>query len=184
MPAKCPICKQPATQKFGLKLFCGFEHAAEWGQMQVKKNKAKKQNEQRKSDRERKQKLKSRGEWLKEAQTWFNKFIRLRDKGLPCISCNHPDDGSRQRHASHYKSVGGNPSLRFDENNCHASCSVCNNHLSGNLVPYRVALIQKIGLEEVERIEGPKEVLKLTIDDIKNLKKEYSDRCKNICNEL
>jgi hypothetical protein len=141
---------------------------------------AKKQAEQRKSDRDRKLKLKSRGEWMKEAQTWFNKFIRLRDKGLPCVSCGHPDDGSRQRHASHYKSVGGNPSLRFDQSNCHSSCSICNNYLSGNLVPYRVALIQKIGLAEVERLEGPQEPLKLTIPEIQALIAEYKFKVKQL----
>lgn len=174
----CPICKQPATQKFGLKLFCGYEHAAEWGQLQAKKSKAKKQAEQKKSDRERKQKLKSRSEWLREEQAWCNKFIRLRDRGLPCISCNHPDDGTRQRHASHYKSVGSSPALRFDESNINASCSICNNHLSGNLVPYRVALIRKVGLAEVERLEGPQEPLKLTIPEIQAQIASYKARVK------
>lgn len=178
MPAKCPICKQPATQKFGLKLFCGYLHAAEWGQMQAKKNKAKKQKEQRKSDRERKQRLKSRGEWLKEAQTWFNKFIRLRDGKLPCISCGRFHDG--QYHAGHYLTVGAHPELRFDEKNCHKQCSVCNNHLSGNLLNYRVALIQKIGLSEVERLEGPQEPLKLKIPEIQALIAEYKAKVKSL----
>lgn len=174
----CPICRQPATQRFGLKLFCGFEHAAEWGQMQAQKNKAKKQKEQRKSDRERKQKLKSHGEWLKEAQTWFNKFIRLRDDKLPCISCGRFHNG--QYHAGHYLTVGAHPELRFDENNCHKQCSVCNNHLSGNLLNYRAALISKIGLAEAERLEGQQEPLKLTIPEIQALIADYKLKVKQL----
>lgn len=180
----CPICRQPATERFGLKLFCGYEHAAEWAKNAQEKSKAKKAakdaSEQRKRDRERLKQLKTRPEWLREAQTVFNKYIRLRDAGLPCISCGHQNDGSRQFHASHYKSVGGNPALRFDEANCHAACSICNNYLSGNLVPYRVALIKKIGQDEVDRLEGPQEPLKLTAEEIQELIKTYKAKVKEL----
>ena len=179
---KCPICKQPATQKFGLKLFCGYEHAAQWAKSSLDNRKTKEKAEARKIDRQKLKSLKTRSEWLKELQAVFNKFVRLRDKGLPCVSCGHPDDGSRQRHASHYKSVGGNPALRFDPNNCFASCSICNNYLSGNLVPYRVELIRRIGLAEVERLEGKQEPLKLTIPEIQELIKAYKQRCKELLN--
>ena len=175
---KCPICRQPATERFGLKLFCGFEHAAEWAKTAQDKRRAKEKTDARKVDREKLKSLKTRSEWLKELQVIFNRFIRLRDAGLPCISCGHPDDGSRQRHASHYKSVGGNPALRFDSLNCHASCSICNNYLSGNLVPYRVALIAKVGQAEVDRLEGPQQPLKLTIPEIQALIAEYKVKVK------
>lgn len=178
MMAKCPICKQPATQRFGLKLFCGYEHAAEWAKAQQDKRKAKEKIEARRKDREKLKSLKTRSEWLKEAQAVFNKYIRMRDTELPCISCGHPNDNSRQFHASHYKSVGGNPALRFDEANCHAACSICNNYLSGNLVPYRVELIKKIGQAEVDRLEGPQQPLKLTVDEIQELIKDYKAKCK------
>lgn len=177
---KCPICKQPAQLRINLKLFCGYDCAAKWGKSQAEKVKAKKQAEQRKADRVKKQSLKTRSEWLKELQVIFNRFIRLRDAALPCISCGHPNDGSRQFHASHYKSVGGNPALRFDPNNCHSACSICNNWLSGNLVPYRAALIEKIGQSEVDRLEGKQEPLKLTIDDIKLKIIEYKNKVKEM----
>ena len=177
---KCPICKQSAELRINLKLFCSFDCAAKWGKAQAEKAKAKKQKEQRKADRETLRRLKTRSEWLKELQVIFNRFIRLRDAALPCISCGHPNDGSRQFHASHYKSVGGNPALRFDQSNCHSACSICNNWLSGNLVPYRAALIEKIGQSEVDRLEGKQEPLKLTIDDIKLKIIEYKTKVKEI----
>lgn len=180
MPAKCPICRQPATERFGLKLFCSMEHAVRWAKTQQDKRKAKEKTEARRKDREKLKSLKTRSEWLREAQTVFNKYIRIRDAGLPCISCGHPDDGSRQRHASHYKSVGGNPALRFDPNNCHSSCSICNNWLSGNLVLYRVALIAKVGQDEVDRLEGPQEALKLTIPEIQELIAKYKAKVKEL----
>lgn len=159
-------------------MFCGYEHAAQWAKSSLDKRKTKEKAEARRLDREKLKSLKSRSEWLKELQAVFNKFIRLRDAGLPCISCGHPNDGSRQFHASHYKSVGGNPALRFDEANCHSACSICNNWLSGNLIPYRAELIKKIGQSEVDRLEGKQEPLKLTVEQIQGLIKEYKAKVK------
>lgn len=175
---KCPICKQPATERFGLKLFCGFEHAAEWAKNAQDKRRAKEKVEARRKDSEKLKSLKTRSEWLKELQVIFNRFIRLRDAGLPCISCGALDDGSRQMQAGHYKTVGAHPALRFDESNCHSQCSRCNNFLSGNLLPYRAALIAKIGQAEVDRLEGPQEPLKLTIPEIQALIAEYKAKVK------
>ena len=83
------------------------------------------------------------------AQKLFNQFIRLRDKDLACISCGTRND--IQYHASHYKPAGGFSYLRFDENNVHKACVRCNSTLAGNLVPYRVALIEKVGIDEVKK---------------------------------
>lgn len=178
--ARCPICKQPATQKFGLKLFCGYEHAAEWAKTQQEKLKAKKaskeSSERRKRDRERLAQLKSRSEWMKEAQAVFNRFIRLRDVGLPCVSCGRFHEG--QWHAGHYLSVGAHPELRFNEMNVWRQCQPCNAHLSGNQINYRKELVRRIGLEEVEKLEGKHEPLKLTVDEIKELIKTYKAKCK------
>jgi hypothetical protein len=71
-------------------------------------------------------------------------------------------------------SVGGHSSLlRFHEDNCHKQSSFDNNHKSGNLVEYRVRLIEKIGLERVEWLEGPHKPMKYTIDELKDLTKHY-----------
>lgn len=175
---KCPICKQPANQKFGLKLFCGYEHAAEWAKSSLDKRKAKEKTQARKVDMEKLKLLKTRSEWLKELQVIFNRFIRLRDAGLSCISCGAPDDGSRQMQAGHYKTVGAHPALRFDEGNCHSQCSRCNNFLSGNLLPYRVALIAKVGQAEVDRLESKHEPLKLTIPEVQDLIAQYKLKVK------
>lgn len=140
--------------------------------------KAEKEKADKKELQVRKLKLKSRGEWLKEAQTAFNAFIRERDKGQPCISCGRYHTG--QYHAGHYRSVGACPELRFDENNCHLQCMPCNAHLSGNIVNYRPALIAKIGLAQVEWIEGPHEPVKLTIEQIKEIKSTYQRKLKEL----
>ncbi len=126
--------------------------------------------EQRKAEkaeyRRRQEAAKPRSQWLKEAQAAFNAWIRARDADKPCISCGRHHDG--QYHAGHYLSTGARPELRFDPDNCHKQCQPCNTHLHGNLVLYRLALIERIGIEAVERLEGPQSARKYTADDLKN----------------
>jgi hypothetical protein len=92
----------------------------------------------------------------------------LRDHGNPCISCGHPDDGSRQRHASHFRPATI-AALRFDPANVHASCSICNNWKSGNLTPYATALIEKVGQAEVDRLNGPQPAMHRTVEEIREI---------------
>ena len=133
-----------------------------------------------KRDRERRMAVKPLSYWMKRAQAAVNAYIRARDAGQPCISCGKPDDGSHQRHASHYRSVGGHPELRFCELNIWASCSVCNNYLSGNLVPFRAALIAKIGLDKVGFLEGPHEPKRYRKEDYQAIEAEYKAKLKDI----
>ena len=181
---KCKFCKKPATNKVGLNYFCDADCAYNQVRANFIKKIDKEAGERRKRDREKLKRLKTRSEWLKELQVIFNKFIRLRDAGLPCISCGALDDGSRQMQAGHYKTVGAHPALRFDESNCHSQCSRCNNFLSGNLLPYRVALIAKVGQAEVDRLEGKQEPLKLTIPEIQILIVEYKAKVKALTGRI
>jgi hypothetical protein len=69
----------------------------------------------------RKEKLKSRADYVKETQVVFNEWIRLRDAALPCVSCGRHHEG--QYHAGHYRTVGANPELRFEPLNVHKQCA-------------------------------------------------------------
>lgn len=117
-----------------------------------------------------------RSAWAKKAQTAFNSYIRARDEKDPCISCQRHHTG--QYHAGHYRTVGGHPELRFDEINCHKQCSVCNNHMSGNIADYRINLVKKIGLDNVEWIEGPHNPKKYSIEDLKEITAKYKAKIK------
>ncbi|SDQ68273.1 Bacteriophage Lambda NinG protein [Pseudomonas sp. UC 17F4] len=133
----------------------------------------------------RKEKLKSRGDYMREAQAEFNTYIRLRDQHLPCISCDSlPSDhdlitGSRWD-AGHYRSVGACPELRFEPLNVHRQCVRCNRNLSGNAVEYRIRLVQRIGADRVAWLEGPHQACKHTIDDLKAIKAEYRAKIKQL----
>ena len=126
----------------------------------------------------RKEKLKSRADHLREAQTAVNEYVRLRDAHLPCISCDSmPNDndlmtGSRWD-AGHYRSVGACPELRYEPLNIHRQCVKCNRNLSGNVVEYRIRLVQRIGAEKVAWIEGPHPERKYTVEEINGIKAHY-----------
>lgn len=133
---------------------------------------------ERREIKARKEQLKSRADHLKEAQQAFNEYIRLRDAEKPCISCDRHHKGKYD--AGHYRSVGACPELRFDEDNVHKQCSPCNTQLSGNILEYRIRLIQRIGADRVERLEGPHAPLKLEIEEIKAIKAHYRAKVREL----
>ena len=167
--SRCKICRSEFIKRSISHKVCSPECAVEWA-------KAEKEKKDRKELRVKKEKIKSRSDLTKEAQAAFNKFIRLRDANEPCISCGRYHQG--QYHAGHYLSTGARPELRFDESNVHKQCSACNNHLSGNIALYRIALIKKIGLAEVERLEGPQQPKKYTAEELREIKREYTSKVK------
>ena len=128
---------------------------------------------ERRDQRERREALKTRSDWIKDAQVAFNAYIRARDHaaGHPCISCGRHHQG--KWNAGHYLSTGARPELRFDEANVHLQCETCNTYLHGNLALYRINLIARIGLDQVERLEGHRGISKLTVDEIKALRDHY-----------
>lgn len=192
---KCKECGEyfPAGEmvKVPAGVFCCIEHASERAvkarqkaQDKIKRKKASddkaKRKELRERDLERLKSVQNISFFHKKSQAAFNAFIRERDKGKPCISCGKPDNGQHQRHASHYRSVGACSSLRYDERNVHAACSVCNNYLSGNLANYRVAMIEKFGSELVEWLESQPKSFKWTREMLEDIEKQYKLKLKQI----
>lgn len=131
----------------------------------------------------RREKLKSKGDHLREAQQAFNAYIRERDRlaGYPCISSGRPLDWNGNAvDAGHYRSTGAAPHLRFDENNCHAQSKHDNRYLSGNVADYRIGLIKRIGLEAVEALERDQSVRRYTIEDLRAIKALYRQKLKDL----
>jgi hypothetical protein len=115
---------------------------------------------------------------LRKAQKVVNEYIRIRD-GKKCISCGYEGDG-RQFHAGHYRSQGGNSALRFNEDNIHSQCSICNTHLSGNLAEYRKNLILKIGNEKVEWLESTNNIKKWSVEELHEIIRSTKQKIKEL----
>ena len=177
---RCNYCKKKIPTESavinGLKAFCSVDHAIAWldtekGQVTLKKAKAKKTKEAR-------EKLKTKSDYAKEAQTAFNAYIRLRDADKPCISCGRDHHG--QYHAGHYRTTAAAPQIRFNTWNVHKQCSVCNNHKSGNIVEYRINLINRIGIDKVQQLERNNEVSRWDIEYLQRLKRIFQKKVRII----
>jgi len=122
--------------------------------------------------------LKTTQDWLKEAQTIFNKYIRERDQGQLCISCNTIP---KKKNAGHYFSSGGHSNVRFDEDNVHLQCEHCNTYLSGNLLNYQIGIEKRIGGEKLIELQSRAHIEKRwTIEELKNIIKKYKEKVKVI----
>ena len=172
-PKRCRQCKVTFQPARSMQAVCSPACAQAYAKKLAEQKAARAKRDDRKSLREALEKAKTRGQHLKELQTAFNAWIRARDAGLPCISCGRPASWRGQWDAGHYRSVGSNPASRFDPLNVNKQCGPCNVHLSGNLIAYRAGLVKKIGLAEVERLEGPHLPLKLTLPEILEMKAFY-----------
>jgi Bacteriophage Lambda NinG protein. len=137
------------------------------------------QQEDRKSLRAAKERVKTKGQYMREAQAAFNAWVRARDAGLPCVSCGTTADV--QYAAGHFRSAGGHPELRFEPLNVHLQCNRnCNMAKSGNLGPYRLELIKRIGQDKVDWLEGPHEPKRYTIDELKAITAEYRAKTREL----
>jgi len=137
---------------------------------------------ERKDIKVRKEKLKSRADHLKDTQHAFNAWIRARDSGQPCISCGTTADV--QYCAGHYRTTAAAPELRFEPLNVNLQCNRnCNMGKSGNLLGYRPGLIQKIGIEAVEWLEGTHQPKKYTVDELKAMTAEYRAKTRELKKE-
>ncbi|HBC2537760.1 TPA: recombination protein NinG [Enterobacter cloacae] len=189
-PKTCPICSTEYIPRSSLQKVChNFKCAIAFNKQRdaeiAAREQRKREREQSADLKQRREALKTRAEWEREAQAAFNRYIRMRDMHQECIS--HPGKlisnsnyitGSAVD-ASHYRSRGAASHLRFNVFNVHAACTRCNRQLSGNAVEYRIRLIERIGLERVERLEADNEPRKFDIDYLKRVKSIFTRRARH-----
>lgn len=167
---KCKNCKEQFTPHNFLQKYCTKDECLK---VFVADLKIKEWNKKKKRMVED---LKTANDYLKIAQQVFNKFIRVRDAGQNCISCNKP---CKKENAGHYYSQGGHSAVRFDEDNVHLQCEACNTYLSGNLLNYQIGIEQRIGAQKLLELQAKAhQVKKWTKDELKELIEEYKNKLK------
>jgi len=175
-PRKCANCKAEfIPSRMGQKV-CSVECAKS---IAIKKR----EKVEKAQDRNKREQLKTRSQWMKEAQVAFNAFIRERDKDKPCICCGEPLLASAVGggfDCGHYRSVGSAPHLRFDERNAHGQRKQCNRYGAGRAVDYRLGLIRRLGVAVVDSLESDQTERKYTVDDLKAIKAEYVAKLKEL----
>jgi hypothetical protein len=142
-PKKCKNCKCTFQPKYNLQYLCG--NVCKW------------LYEKKKSASKPKKKLSVRvkaptlGELKGLARAVFQRWVRIRDKGLPCISCGTttgPMDGGHYLKAELYSG------LIFHEVNCNGQCQDCNRGKDGNKEGYRPGMVKKYGEHAVMMLEA------------------------------
>jgi hypothetical protein len=159
MPKKCEICgSNPISKKYFNAKVCDEDDCrVKWSMKVVEKQKLSKVKKAKQDWNKEKsiirEGLMTLSEYEKEAKKVFQRFIRLRDSHLPCISCGNTKTNDWA--GGHYFPAGIYSGFIFDERNCHKQCNThCNKHLSGNLIEYRKGLIKRFDLAFVEQLES------------------------------
>jgi hypothetical protein len=166
-------CREPFTPRFlTTEVCCSDAHAIAYArEMPPKRRELASMLVANAAKRERKAALKDRKAWLREAQAVFNAWVRERDHFLPCVSCG---DTVGPFDCGHYLGVGAYPELRFEPMNAAKQCRFNCNRGGGYVkneklrqrvtTAFRVELIERIGLQQVEWLESYHEPLKPTVE--------------------
>lgn len=122
---------------------------------------------------------------LKTADTWFSRYIRVRDADkngfCRCITCNT---------IKHYKEIDAGHFLsrqymptRFDERNVHAQCPKCNQYGSGEQYLHSLAINRKYPEGTLDELllksRGLAKFNKVTLMELARL---YNKKYKHECN--
>jgi len=157
-PKKCKVCGAEFKPFKSTERVCSLQCAIVEGKAKVAKKEAK---EWRKRKTKIKAQLETRTQKINKVRKIFQQYIRLRDKDLPCISCGAINP--QKWDAGHYLKAELYTGLIFDENNCAAQCSRCNQHGQGMPIEYRIGLVQRIGEKKVKALERKKDALRTYI---------------------
>jgi hypothetical protein len=167
---RCKNCKEKFEPiRFNMKYCLNDECVRVWVESEKakvwKKTKAKMKND-----------LETVQELIKATQIIFNKYIRLRDKGQVCISCQKKP---LKENCGHFFNANNHWNVRFSELNCHLQCEHCNTYLSGNLIEYQRNLIEKIGIKSYHELEAEaRKTRKFTKDELKEIINIYKNKIK------
>lgn len=180
-PCKCKVCGAEYTKTRPMQTVCSPPCALTLARNVTEKALAKAHAADRKETRQKLDAMQTKPELVKKAQTAFNAFIRARDAGKPCISCEKPLGSEPNTYdAGHFRSVGSAPHMRFVEDNTWGQCKHCNNYLGGNVLAYRKGLIERIGLTRVEQIEADTTLRKYTHEGLREIAKQYREMARQV----
>jgi hypothetical protein len=171
---KCTVCKDKFNQVRPMQKVCSPACAS--AHVRREKEKA-----DRKQLREYRAANKKKGDYLSEAQTAFNAYIRFRDRDQACICCNSFDAKGAGGvgggwDAGHWISRGHASHLRFDERNVHKQRKGCNRPGGTTRAKYRVGLVARIGevaVLELEALEYAPTEKRWTVSELVEVTKTY-----------
>lgn len=170
----CKVCKKPFEQFKSTDKVCSYLCAkllAEQKEIDERYNKAK--ESLAKSDKVK--------DLMKVAKLLMQKYARLRDKDLPCISCGTSGasiwDGGHLFKAELYSGV------KLDEINISRQCAKCNRFLNGNEIGYVEGFIRRYGFEafnELSKRARETKNKKWTATELQEIINKYKFKIKDL----
>lgn len=142
---KCKVCKIEFTPVRSVQQVCNYQCAVVYADNQ-------KQKKRRKELSQKKEELMTIPEIIKRVQQKVNQYVRMRDLGKTCVSCDQILHADLKYDAGHFYSTQYSH-LRFDYSNIHGQCVKCNQHEHSNPHEYRRRIISRIGLCELQRLD-------------------------------
>jgi hypothetical protein len=179
-PKRCRTCRRGFTpDRFGkvcCSPSCAITHSRLSGSEKQSAATKRVRAAEKAERRQQLEKIVSLSKLKNRAQTAFNRYIRERDAGEPCISCGR-NTGAKMN-AGHYRTTAAAPHLRYDERACFLQCEHCNSWLSGNQIEYRKALIVRFGVEYVAELDRDSGDKKWSREELIAIRKLYIDKWK------
>jgi len=179
-------------------VWCSPDHAIAIAQQRLAKKAEKAAKADRRETRAKLEKLKTRGDWIQEAEYEVRRFRRLEElaKGRGCMSCRRSQeevqgtDGWKPGgawDAGHFLGKGARPELRMEPLCIWLQCKSCN---AGSAKYARKGYTVGLAFEEnlraqegdalVDWLKGPHEPKHYTIDDLKEIKRTYKAKAKTL----
>jgi Bacteriophage Lambda NinG protein len=176
------LCRAPFVPRSMTHRACGNDCAAELARIKREEDERKKAKIQSAVDKAKLDALRPRKWWLKKAKTALHAYIRARDEGMPCISCDtillKLGRVGGDYDAGHFMSVGAHKNLEFVEGNIFGQCKHCNDYLKGNQIEYERRLRIRCGDAHVEALKSGNAIRKYTIADFQTIEAKYKAKLK------
>lgn len=182
---KCAVCKQPFQPRSMTHKACGPE-CAEWLSAKVSaEKKAKQQRQERAETKAKLLSMKPRKWWVAKTKKAMHLYVRTRDEGQPCCSCDtilvKAGSIGGDYDAGHLRSVALAKHLEFDPRNVWGQCKSCNGELKrGNIYEYERRLRIKIGDEIVDSLMSDNTERHLKIHDLQEIEAYYKLKLKEL----
>jgi len=158
---------------------CCIECAFAYVKQQKEKREEDKKKEARKALREYKKNDKPI--LLQLAQKLVNQYARKRDekeRGKVCCTCGQT---TGQMDGGHFLPTSTYGSIRFNTNQIFQQCKKCNRFNGGMPKEYRIFMIDRYGVEYVEKLESTKgELRRYTVEYYTKLIRVVRKKIKNI----
>lgn len=202
-PKKCKNkeCRSEFIPSRPLQSACGVPCAIALTNAGKEKARKAKDARERAENRQAKERIKTRSQWIKEAEQAVRDYRRLYELsiGSGCISCGNSQETILAAQgwktggafdAGHFLGKGARPELRMEPSNIWLQCKGCNAGSfkfanKGVTVSdgFRTGLIARIGIEAVEALEDDHVPRKHTIEDLKSIKAHYRAKVRELKNQ-